>query len=141
MYLLLLITDWGQGSPFPARFAGVPLTVPLDAEVQLGDSLEETVEVEDVGISAEIEDLFGWRATSQNLIYSSPDVAGDGDGEGECEGEDGEGEETGDEHGEGRVLLQEVPQRRHDGDRRRRLKQSLLSTCHFGENAVPLRGK
>ena len=42
-----------------------------------------------------------------SLNYSSPDVTGDGDGEGECEGEDGEGEEAGDEHGEGRVLLQE----------------------------------
>ena len=54
----------------------------------------------------------------KNLRYCSPDVAGDGDGEGECEGEDGEGEESGDEHCEGRVLLQEGPQRRHGEQRR-----------------------
>ena len=51
--ILFLITDWGQGSPFPARFGGNHFIVPLDAKVQLCDSLEETVEVENVGIPAE----------------------------------------------------------------------------------------
>ena len=54
-----------------------------------------------------------------NLSYSSPDVTADGDGEGEGQCEDGEGEEARDEHGDGRVLLEEGPERRHDGDNRR----------------------
>ena len=49
----VLITDRGQGSPFPARFGGNHFIVPLDAKVQLCNSLEETVEVENVGIPAE----------------------------------------------------------------------------------------
>ena len=51
LFFLFLITSRRQGSSFPSRFDLLRFPVPLHAEVQLSDSLEETIEVEDVRIS------------------------------------------------------------------------------------------
>ena len=51
LYLSLLLNAFGwQGSLFPAGLAVDRVTVPLNAEVQLGDSLEEAVEGQNIGI-------------------------------------------------------------------------------------------